>query len=533
MEPSRIHKLKMDLEQMKSFQSFFMDRSGLVFEGRRISEMESAIAERMIALGFSSFDDYRGFLDSPGDGADELNQLVLALTVGETRFFRTPDQFAALRKYILPELIEQARGQGRELRLLSAGCSTGEEPYTLAILLHQLIPDLAAWQVRIAACDINREYLQSARAGTYSERKLNLVDPATREVYFKRTAKNLWKVTDPLRSMVDWNHFNLNAADFSSLIGPGRFHLVLCRNVLIYFNLPAIERVIAKFHHIVEWRGYLMLGYSETLFRISDRFQSIHTPEAFFYQKVEHPSPVTRYLPEQQQPYGREELLAVLGSKPHAWVAKAAPDLGARVPQPLVLPLPKSDGKAAAKAPIRPAATPPPAPAPECQWSSAEEEHRWEEAIVLFAQERFSEAREIFERMHQANPNSARAHVGLGFLHANLGSEEQSRRHAEEARRLDDLLPEIYLLFALLDEKCGELNRSLKNYQRVIMLAPEYAMAHFNLGNLFLKLDRRRDALREFNNTRVILERDPDNPSLRFSGGLSREALIAFCRIQN
>jgi chemotaxis protein methyltransferase CheR len=156
----------------------------------------------------------------------------------------------------------------------------------------------------------------------------------------------------------------------------------------------------------------------------------------------------------------------------------------------------------------------------------------WEEGLRLFAEEKFEEAGASFERMLAAFPHSPQAHLGLGLLHANRGAEDRSREYAEKAKSHDDLLPEIYFLLALLDERGGDLVRAIQNYQRVILLHHDFAMAHFNLGNVYLKQGRERDANREFGNTIAILERDLDNHSLRFSGGLSREAVISFCRMQ-
>ena len=135
MESARIYKLKMSSEEAEKYQVFLMEKSGLALEGRRLAEMERAVATRMIEMGLSSFEEYYSYLTSPGNGKKEISNLVLSLTVGETQLFRTPDQFAALRKYVFPELIEKERKADRELRILSAGCATGEEPYSLNILL--------------------------------------------------------------------------------------------------------------------------------------------------------------------------------------------------------------------------------------------------------------------------------------------------------------------------------------------------------------------------------------------------------------
>jgi len=252
MEASRIYKLSMSPEQVEKFQAFFMERSGLVFEGRRVPEMEKAIAKRMIALGISSFDEYYQRIQRGHEGREEINQLAIFLTVGETCFFRTPDQFAALRKYVLPEIIERQRERGKKLRILSAGCSTGEEPYSLGILARQLIPDVDSWNVEIVACDINKDFLATAKAGAYGERKVRLADPVTRGLFFKRLAKNQWMVGDNLREHITWRHFNIISDDYSPLAAGGQFHVVLCRNVLIYFKMDTIKRVIKKLHDIIE-----------------------------------------------------------------------------------------------------------------------------------------------------------------------------------------------------------------------------------------------------------------------------------------
>jgi chemotaxis protein methyltransferase CheR len=554
MENARIYKLKMNPEQVEKFQALLMEKSGLVFEGRRIREMERAIAKRMIELGISSFDEYHDSIKPSREGRRELSRLLISLTVGETQFFRTPDQFAALRKYVLPELIEAESKGGKELRILSAGCATGEEPYSLHIILKELIPDIDSWRISITACDINQEFLKTAKKGVYGERKLRLVDPVTSKRYFKRLSKNQWRVSKELKERIEWRHFNITSNNYGPLLSDGMFHLVLCRNVLIYFNLKTMKKVIALLYEIMLTGGYLMLGYSETLFKISDLFQSVHTPEAFFYLKTETPSKHARELPEKPAPFQREEFLEVLGSRPHPGTVnkekteKAEPGRlleimdkrdAAKAPplEKAVAPRPFDRGEIEAKGAPGPESL---APLPENRSAPAAprgdgitEDKLWEEAISLFAEEKFGEARELFDEMAEQNPRSARAHLGLGLLYANCGEERLCREHAEKAQEFDDLLPEVYFLLALLDEKNGELARAVENYQRVILLCPNFAMAHFNLGNLYIKLSRNRDARREFRNTKDILNREFDNSSLRFSGGLSRESVIQFCNMQS
>ncbi len=543
MDSGRIFKLKMNPRQVEKFQAFFMQNSGLVFEGRRIQEMEKAIARRMIELGFSSFDDYYSHITSQKAGRDEINSLVISLTVGETMFFRTPDQFAALRKYVLPELIEKQAAKDRELNILSAGCATGEETYSLLMLLDELVPDVSSWNIRVVGADINTEYLEAAKQRTYTERKLRLLDPATRRRYFERVSRNSYRINEEQKDRVEWKQFNLNSRDYSPLIRDSLFHLVLCRNVLIYFNIHTIKKVIMRLHDIIKPEGYLMLGYSETLFKISDSFQSLHTPEAFFYQKTGRPAWTAPKLPQKTEPLKRDELLRALGSRPHPRSALKEVVSFREIPA-------RSGGESTEKVPgdegLQTFARTTKGPGQDEITTAAEsgvdglpqkepeetEDSLWSQALEMFAREDFEGAQKKFERMIEINPCSARAHLGLGFLYANIGSEDRSRRHAEEAMRYDDLMPELYFLLALLDEKNLNYDMAVENYKRVILLAPEFAMAHFNLANLYLKLKRPRDARREFGNTLAILEIDQENSSLKFSGGLSARALMRFCEMQ-
>ena len=493
-----IYPIRMSLEEAEGFQEFLMESCGLWFEERRLGEMERAVAGRMIALGLGSFEEYYHFLTVHREGREELNRLVVSLTVGETHFYRTPDQFAALEQYILPRLIEARGRTTRRLSLLSAGCATGEEAYSLVMSFYRTAPAPESWDFKVRACDLNRDFLERAEAGVYSERKLRLVPVEEIRRYFQAEGRR-FRVGPPIRRPVEFLHFNLSEEDYSPLARGEIFDLILCRNVLIYFRQEGIKRVVRRLHEILAEDGYLILGYSETLFRISEDFSSVHTPETFFYTKAPaEKRPQVKDLPHLHRPLQREHLLEALDSKPFP-------------PVPAVSPAPAP-------------AAPVPAPLPG-------ETGLWEEGMKLFAEENFEAARGRFEEMLRHYPRSARAHLGLGLLLANQGAEEASREHCERARSFDDLLPELYFLLALLDEKSERLEAAVENYQRVLLLESEFAMARFNLANLYLRLDRPRDARREFGNALAILERDPANASLKFSGGLSREALIQICEI--
>ena len=161
-----------------------------------------------------------------------------------------------------------------------------------------------------------------------------------------------------------------------------------------------------------------------------------------------------------------------------------------------------------------------------------DEEKLWEQGMEHFAREEFDRASDVFEKIISRDPDSAEGQIGMGLIFANRGEDNKAQGSCERARELDELLPELYLLQALLDEKNRRLTEAVKNYQRVLWLDPEYIISYFNLGNLYLSMDRKDDARREFRNALRILDGEGDHFSLCFSGGLGREALRQFCREQ-
>jgi chemotaxis protein methyltransferase CheR len=268
--------------------------------------------------------------------------------------------------------------------------------------------------------------------------------------------------------------------------------------VLIYFDEKTARNVVRKLHQLLAEEGYLMLGYSETLFQLSDDLRSIHTEEAFFFQK--HPSEkrvppeVAVSLPE--RPLAREDILKTIGSQPYTGLRLARPKK--------VLTLQE-------------------------QALPSEEEKLWEQAMEFFANEDFERAKNIFNKILAVEPDSAEGQVGMGLIFANQGHDEKAQQACQRARELDELLPELYLLQALLDQKNNRLKEAVKNYQRVLWLDPDYIIAYFNLGNIYLSMGRHADAQREFRNALELLDKQGDHFSLCFSGGLGRDALRHFC----
>ena len=190
-----------------------------------------------------------------------------AMTTNETSFFRDVIPFEELRNYMLPRIFETRAGY-RSLRIWSAACSTGQEPYTLAILLHEMLPDIKSWRVEIVATDIDETVLARARAGRYSERELQRGMPQEYlNRYFEKDGDS-YQANRSLQSLINWKQLNL-LKDFSGL---GKFDVVICRNVLIYFDNEDKIDIARRIHRQLSSDGFLMLGAAETVIGLCDDF---------------------------------------------------------------------------------------------------------------------------------------------------------------------------------------------------------------------------------------------------------------------
>jgi chemotaxis protein methyltransferase CheR len=230
--------------------------AGIALPETKATLVYSRLAKRLRALGLESFRDYCALVTGK-DGLDERQQMIVALTTNVTRFFREPHHFDHLREKVLPPLIAHAR-KGGQVRIWSAGCSNGQEPYSIAITVLSLAPDAANLDIKILATDIDTKMLAEARAGIYSNQIVAPVPADLRARWFEREGDN-WRVGEPLRRLVTFNELNLIGA------WPMRrqFQAIFCRNVLIYFEEETQAQVFSRFLPLMSPDARLYIGHSE------------------------------------------------------------------------------------------------------------------------------------------------------------------------------------------------------------------------------------------------------------------------------
>lgn len=257
-----------------------IESTGLAFHGDRDDRLAELIDRRLSDLGLRDCSSYSELLADGAAGSAEMEIMIPQLTIGETYFFRDRSQFAALRDIILPEILKRKQSS-RQLRRWSAGCATGAEPDSLAILLARELADrIAGWQVGIHATDLNRGYLTQAAEGKFRAWALRSTsDQVKRECFSKEGL--VWTIHPRYKRMISFHHLNLVESEFFTPLNAGdRFDLILCRNVMIYFAREVNRRLIGQFHQSLDDEGWLVVGACERNLVDGEVFRAVNVSAA-------------------------------------------------------------------------------------------------------------------------------------------------------------------------------------------------------------------------------------------------------------
>lgn len=472
------------------FYDYLINHSGLHFERRNLKILERGLAARMAALRIGSYREYFDYLTRHHHDRQELQKLLPFLTVGETYFFRYHAHFDALRKFIATELADQGK---KRVRLWSAGCSTGEEPYSMAMTVMEALPDWRERDIRIIATDINNRALKQARDGVYGSWAMRVIEQRYLDRYFDKIGKS-YLIRDEVKSLVDFSHLNLKTDPFPAPDGEFReLDVIFCRNVMIYFSLPTTRQIVEKIAASLVPGGLLFLGHAETLYQISSRFERHSHGGAFYYREKKG-----RSIPALPEPPAAPTQAAVPAREKRAVKPPAVAPAVRKVQAPLAVP-------------------PPPA---------ADPEGLFQKARTLFEAEEFREAAELLAEVVRQRPDHTGALILQGFIMANAGRFQESLRLCQQALAVNDLLPEAYFLEGLILDMTDRLGEAAEEYRKAILLRMEFVMSHYYLGRLYFRLGRETDGARELRNTLKILEKGQKESVIPFSGGLSREVFL-------
>jgi len=278
------HDAELSEEEFRLLRDFIHERFGLFFDDSHRPSLRSRLAPRLALLGLVSFEDYHRYLRFAPERAEEQQRMVGHLTNNETYFFREQPQLDVFANHVLRAVKERkARTGERTVRLLSAGCSTGEEPLTLAMILFDSGQFFWGWDLKVTGLDVDEAALEKARRGLYYQNSLRAVTPPLLERHFAPDATGV-RVRESSRRNVSFRAGNLLEA--SSYDGLRPLDVIFCRNVLIYFSDGAVQRAVSLFHEALAPGGYLFLGHAESLARVTSAFVPIRFQGAIVYQKL-------------------------------------------------------------------------------------------------------------------------------------------------------------------------------------------------------------------------------------------------------
>jgi chemotaxis protein methyltransferase CheR len=473
--------------RLTRFAGLIEDRLGLHYAGSSLAELEGILTARMRALQCRSFDAYLKRLESDVSMHEELRELAAKLTIGETYFFRSPEQLSVFSEVAIPRLTQGDRA--RPIRILSAGCSTGEEPYTLAMTLREL-GRLAPAKVAILAIDINPQALAKARRGSYSAWAMRATPPDCVEKYFRRERRQ-FALDESVQAMVQFDERSIALEDYQ-FWQPHRFDIVFCRNVIMYLSARVVSEVIARFARVLAPDGFLFLSHSEPLRGISQAFQVEHAQGTFYYvQRDASGSPTSQ--------------------RPGAWpgsIQRSTVTAGFSVGQPVVAE---------------------PGPPPLEAVRRAEKGASLGLGAALMKAEQYDEALTTLEALAPADRLDPDVLLLTAIIQVERGKLDQAAALCASLLALDGLNAAAHYLTALCHEHGGRRAAAIDSYRVAVYLDSAFAMPHLRLGLMFRREGDRQGARRELQNASMLLAQEDPARVLLFGGGFSRSTLIDLC----
>jgi len=473
---------------------------GLHFPKKRWRDLERIISHVAQELGFEDRDRCIDLLLSGQLAREQEDILAGHLTIGETYFFREQKSFDILESKILPELIASRRGKDQRLRIWSAGCSTGEEPYSLAILLSRLIPDLREWQITILATDVNSRSIGKAVQGVYSDWSFRGVPQWLRQRHFTKTADGRYEVPHNIRRMVTFSILNLADDSYPSLAtNTNAMDIIFCRNVLMYFEPKQHRQVIQSFQRSLLEGGWLVVSPCETSPDYSACFDTVMFPGATFYKKCGQGGKAHSAFPPVQ-----------VGAAADSF---QAPYIPVPAPQPIsLISVPVPDA-------VKPAAPREQLPA-------------YDEALALYRRGSYEEAAEMLsgllarsEAKSGAEPGFGRAVALMAQAQANRGEISLALEWVDKAIAIDKCNAELYYLRATIYQEQGEVPRAVASLKQAVYLDQTFVMAHFALGTLTIQNGKPGEAGRHLENALSLLAGCPAGDPVPGAEGMTNARL--------
>lgn len=491
---------------------------GLSFPENRLSDLERGLVSASVEMDLDGAGECADLILSKDLSRAQIETLAVHLTVGETYFFRDPSSFDLLGGAVLPALVTSAGGRDMTLRVWCAGCSSGEEPYSIAIALHRFLPNIADWRVRILGTDINPVALQKAVRGEFREWSFRSTPEHLRDRYFEPAGDRTWKVVPEIRKMVRFSYLNLVRDSYPSTdTETNLMDLVFCRNVLMYFSAEQTRMVAERLQGAVGPDGWLFVGASEASRSLFPNLGVVSTPQAILFRKSSAPplagcsrddSEMTPYRPRELRSSRAESAAAHQPQRVQA--AKGAETSKKEPPKQRYVPETAQIGSEART------------PEEESQAAISKAKARWAEG-------RPSEAERIALEVLQLGENSEALEL-VARICADDGRLEPGLTWCDRAIAADRLNASLRFLKASIVQELGNATDAVRLFKEVLYLDPSHVMAHYALANQYRRMGRTKDAALHFRNAMTLLSDYPEDELLAGPDGFAAGRLSAIIR---
>lgn len=474
--------------------------TGLYFPEKKLNALKKGLNFVINDLGMDIYKLFQCLQASPSQ--EVIDAITTRLTIGETYFLRDKNFFQILQDHILRGIIKHPKRKTKKIIFWSAGCATGEEPYSIAILVDQMRPVLKDWDITIIGSDINPLALNKAKKGIYSNWSLRGTPEKIIKKYFTPTTGNYFEIAPHIRQMVQFCQLNLIDDYYpASLNLFETMDIILCRNVLMYFNEQGRNNVLKKMSTLLIENGWLITGPAESGFVNLAEFTSVRFPNALYHRKGPPRKIVEnkKSFPFKRKGYHTRPIVPM-----HA---------GRRL----------TDRNHTRRISDRKISLPPEKPKYDM----------YQEALSDYNRGAYAQSMETLLTIvsQGANNNNSflmktESMILLAKSYANIGELEQARNWCEKAIASEKLNPEIYYLLSTIFQSSGDIDDSVKSLKQSIYLDPEFIMAHFTLGMLLLQKKKPEESSKSMQNALSLLELTNTDEILPFSEGMSAGRLI-------
>ncbi|MGV8120013.1 MAG: CheR family methyltransferase [Candidatus Xenobiia bacterium LiM19] len=466
----------MDYDKISLISSYISRKSGLVFREKNLSALKSSIEKRLVFFGFDDILQYYMYLKFSEEGQNEIKNLYNLITVNETEFFRDRHRLRALTEKIIPEILDKKisstviNGTPPLISIWSAGCSSGEEPYSIAISLNEHRAQRFWYNIELLATDINTDVLSITLESIYDKRRMKNVDDRIKKKYFNENNGG-FQLTDNIRKIINFRYHNLidEPVPFSS---QKLWDIIVCQNVIIYFDKTTIEKLLEQFYHSLVDGGYLILGFSESLYGIPNLFTTIYYEKIALHQKITKKS----------------------------------------------VEMPPDKRRKPAKKSI-----------PQTPQEVKEKKYSYDEAAELFKNEDIDSAQEMVMKHLKEHQDDEQAHFLYGKILFEKGLYREAEFEFKICLALNSSEPLVHYFLGLVYYRQDQPDDVIRFLKKALYLDKENALARLHLADAYAMINDIQNAKREYENTIKCLKKYPPENTLPLSKEIKCGSIIETC----